>query len=102
MLFTAPAFAAWWLRGLRYLMSQDPTTDARPRLIDWLRAARQYRVPGPWKLLVTTPVRYLRPGHHPNMEASTEMAMEYLAKSPAAQAARSSQFGPNGSDEGAP
>lgn len=88
MLFTGPALAYWWLTGMRYLMRQDPTIDMRPRLRDWLRAARRYRVPGPWKLLVTTPVRYLRPSHNPDEEASTEMAMSYLERSPAAQAAR--------------
>jgi predicted metal-dependent hydrolase len=88
MLFTAPAFAGWWLAGVRFLMHQDPTVDAAPSWADWLRAARQYRVPGPWKLLVTTPVRYLRRRHHPSAEASTDMAMQYLSHSPAARAAR--------------
>jgi predicted metal-dependent hydrolase len=32
--------------------------------------------------------RYLRPSHHPVTEADTEMALEYLEKSPAARAAR--------------
>jgi predicted metal-dependent hydrolase len=88
MLFTGPALAYWWWAGIRYLMQQDPTTDVRPRLRDWLRAARLYRVPGPWKLFATTPVRYLRPSHNPDDEASTEMAMSYLERSPAARAAR--------------
>lgn len=87
MLLTAPQFLFWWLAGVRYLMAQDPTIEQGPRWRDWLRAARQYRVPGPWQLLVATPVRYLRPGHHPRTEASTPMAMAYLAQSPAALAA---------------
>lgn len=87
MLLTAPGLLGFWLAGVRYLMLRDPTIDAKPRWRDWLRAARQYRVPGPWKLLVTTPVRYLRPHHHPQTEASTAMAMAYLARSPAARAA---------------
>jgi uncharacterized protein len=33
-------------------------------------------------------LRYLRPSHHPSTEASTKMAMDYLAQSPAANAAR--------------
>ena len=88
MLFTGPALAYWWLAGIRYLMRQDPTIDMRPRLRDWRQASRLYRVPGPWKLLVTTPMRYLRPSHNPDEEASTEMAMSYLERSPAARAAR--------------
>jgi hypothetical protein len=38
-------------------------------------------------LIVTTPVRYLRPTHHPSTEGSTELARQYLAESPAAQKA---------------
>ena len=88
MLMTAPLFVGWWIAGARYLMAQDPTIDAKWRLRDWLRAARDYRMPGPWKLLVTTPIRYMRPSHHPNNEASTQMAIDYLAYSPVAKAAR--------------
>jgi hypothetical protein len=88
MLVTAPQFVLWWLLGIRFLMTHDPTVDAKPKWSDWLRAARQYRVPGPWKLIVTVPIRYLRPSHHPSTEASTQMAMEYLEHSPAARQAR--------------
>jgi uncharacterized protein len=41
-----------------------------------------------WKLLVTVPMRYLRPSHHPSAEASAQMAMDYLEHSRAARAAR--------------
>jgi predicted metal-dependent hydrolase len=99
MLLTAPQFLYWWLAGLRYLMAHDPTIDASPRWRDWRRAARQYRVPGPWQLLVATPARYLRPSHHPSTEASTQMAMEYLANSPAARAAREKQDGRHSDEE---
>ncbi|MBV9321007.1 MAG: metal-dependent hydrolase [Mycobacterium sp.] len=88
MLTIAPLFVGWWAAGVWYLMAHDPTINAKPRWRDWLRAARQYKVPGPWKLLVTVPVRYLRPDHHPSHEASTQMAMDYLAYSPAAREAR--------------
>lgn len=88
MVFVAPSLLGWWLRGVRYLMSNDPTVQRRPGWRDWMRAAREYRVPGPWMLLVTTPVRYLRPGHHPLHEAPTDLAMQYLAQSPAARRAR--------------
>ena len=88
MVFVAPALLGWWLAGVRHLMAEDPTVQARPTWRDWFRAARQYRVPGPWMLVVTTPMRYLRPSHHPASEASTELAMAYLAESPAARRAR--------------
>ncbi len=88
MFMTAPLFIGWWVAGAKYLMAQDPTIDAKWRLRDWWRAAREYKLPGPWQLLVTTPVRYMRPGHHPGPEAVTEMAIEYLEYSPAAKAAR--------------
>jgi predicted metal-dependent hydrolase len=88
MLLVAPAFFFWWRAGMRFLMAHDPTTTSKPRLKDWLRAAREYKVPGPWNLIVTSTLRYLRPSHHPSTEASTQMAMDYLAQSPAARAAR--------------
>jgi uncharacterized protein len=88
MLLTAPAFLFWWVAGVRFLMAHDPTTTAKPRWRDWLRAAREYKVPGPWNLIVTCTLRYLRPSHHPSTAASTQMAMDYLAQSPAARAAR--------------
>jgi predicted metal-dependent hydrolase len=88
MLFTGPGFVVLWLAGVRFLMAQDPTINAKPRWRDWLRAARQYRVPGPWMLIVTVPIRYLRPSYHPSTEASTQLAMDYLEHSPVARAAR--------------
>ena len=69
-------------------MRHDPSLGgAKPRWRDWLRAARQERVPSPGLLYGAAP-RYLRPGHHPIQEASTQMALEYLARSPAARAAQ--------------
>jgi predicted metal-dependent hydrolase len=88
MLSTAPTFAFWWIAGMRFLMAQDPTIRTEPHLRDWLRAARQYRVPGPWLVIVTVPGRYIQPGHHPSTEASTQLALDYLEQSPAARAAR--------------
>ena len=88
MLFTAPGFFFAWLAGVRFLMAHDPTTTAKPRLRDWRRAAREYKVPGPWNLIVICTLRYLRPSHHPSTECSTQMALDYLAQSPAARAAR--------------
>jgi predicted metal-dependent hydrolase len=88
MLMTTPLFYAWWIAGAKYLMAHDPTTDQKWRWRDWLRAAREYKLPGPWQLMVTQPARYMRPSHHPGPEAVTTMAVEYIKKSPAAKAAR--------------
>ena len=88
MLFTAPLFLFAWRAGVRFLMAHDPTTTAKPHLRDWLRAAREDKVPGPWRMMVTGTLRYVRPSHHPSTEASTQMAMDYLERSPAARAAR--------------
>ena len=88
MLMTTPLFYGWWIAGAKYLMAHDPTTDQKWRWRDWLRAAREYKLPGPWQLMVTQPARYMRPSHHPGPEAVTTMAVEYIKKSPAAKAAR--------------
>ena len=53
----------------------------------WKRAGRQHRVKRPRALLVTPTLHYLRPSHHPESDASTDMAMQYLARSPAARIA---------------
>ncbi len=99
MLLTGPQFLFWWLKGLRYLTDHDPSITARPRWRDWLRATREYKVPGPWKLLVTVAVRCLRPSHHPSGEASTQMAMDCLEHSPAARATRKgTEVKPTGSE----
>jgi predicted metal-dependent hydrolase len=77
-----------WIQGVRFLMRHDPSLGGdKPRWRDWLRAARQDRLPSPWTLYGAAP-RYLRPSHHPNSETSTDMALDYLARSPAAQAAK--------------
>ena len=78
----------FWVLGVQFLMRHDPSLGgAKPRWRDWLRAARQDRVPSPGLLFGAVP-RYLRPGHHPIQEASTQMALEYLARSPAARTAQ--------------
>lgn len=88
MLMTAPVFVLWWIKGVRFLMAQDATIHAKPRWRDWVRAARQNRVPSPRLALVTVPSRFIRPSYHPSAEASTQLAIDYLEKSPAARAAR--------------
>lgn len=88
MLMTAPLFIGWWIAGASYLMGNDETIDAKWRWREWRRAAREDRLPDPWNFLVTVPLRYMRPGHHPGPEADTQMAIAYLEHSPAAREAR--------------
>jgi uncharacterized protein len=102
MLLTGPLFLAWWLVGVRFMMTRDQTIDAKPRWRDWRRAARQDRVPGPWYVMVTATLRYLRPTHHPSTVGSSQMAMAYLASSPAARAARDNAGTPREPDESGP
>ena len=60
-------------------MAQTEKTAAAPK-------AAAPRGPGTLARMVP---RYLRPGYHPLEEASTAKAQAYLARSPAATAARS-------------
>jgi predicted metal-dependent hydrolase len=71
----------------RRAVLDEARSDRRTRSAVARLAAGGTAVPraGPRQLFVATPVRYLRPSHHPDCEASTEMAMAYLAKSPAAE-----------------
>ncbi|ETW24724.1 hypothetical protein [Mycobacterium gastri] len=62
-----PLLAIWPLLAV----SRDMVT-ARGR-----RAAREYKLPGPWRILVAVPIRNMRPNHHPSTEASMQMAMDY-------------------------
>jgi predicted metal-dependent hydrolase len=87
MLLAFPVLVFLWDRGVRFLVRHDPTLPGRRyRWRDYARSVRQRRAPG-WELVRAVP-RYLRPSHHPVYEASPQRALEYLAYSPAALAAR--------------
>jgi predicted metal-dependent hydrolase len=84
MLFTAPILMWLWQVGASHLMRNDPTIpDRRLKFRDIRRAARQGRAPSTWMLVSSIP-RYLKPSYHPECEASTQKALDYLATSPAA------------------
>ena len=86
----------WWVAGIRFLMRHDPTLDgAKPRWRDWMRSSRQGRTPSPRFLYGSVP-RYMRRHHHPRDEASTDMALAYLQRSPAARAAAAAAPGHEG------
>jgi predicted metal-dependent hydrolase len=77
-----------WMAGTRYLIEHDPQAGPgdKASLRRFVRVSRRTgRLPTAGYLLGSVP-RYLRPGHHPSREASTEEALAYLARSPAAQA----------------
>ncbi|RRQ28442.1 metal-dependent hydrolase [Rhodococcus sp. Eu-32] len=91
-LVIAPALMWFWARGVRYLMSQDPSLQnvpvkkRRPSFRRYRRVTAKGLFPGPM-LIVRASLRYFRSDYHPSQEGSTEQAERYLASSPAARAA---------------
>lgn len=73
-----PLFGVLAFMGARQLVEKDPQLPYRLRVRDYLRAARQQRVPGPGFLL-RAGLRYFSPRHSPLDEGSTEQALAYLA-----------------------
>jgi predicted metal-dependent hydrolase len=85
--FVVPLLWYVWAQGTRFLARRDPS-PARPRP-SWravIRAGRQDRLPTIASLVRAT-LRYVSPFYHPRREGSLPRATEYLARSPAAQAA---------------
>lgn len=82
-----------WADGAANLLKQDQRYKARkpsafrPWLwLEWVRVARRGHLPDPlWLFMSELP--YLSPWYDPRNEASTEQALAYLGKSPAAKAA---------------
>lgn len=79
--------------GIAQLMRQDPSFEEREaRLLRpgfwraWSRSAARGNTPAVgW--YVQHALRFLRPGYHPEHEASTEQALRYIASSPGVLAA---------------
>lgn len=86
MIEVVPALLWLWISGVFFLMKADPTTSARPSIRGLTRAGRRATLPTIGELLRMVP-SYLRPSYHPLQEGSTEVARDYLARSPAATAA---------------
>lgn len=81
-LFMFPLFAGLAWIGAQQLVAGDPSLPYRGvRVRDYLRAARQGRVPALGMLLRRT-LRYFSPRHDPLDEGSTEQALAYLAGMP--------------------
>jgi predicted metal-dependent hydrolase len=87
MLLVGPILLALWLWGTRYFLNRCSEPGQRFRLLrEWRRAAAQDRLPS-LGMLVEAASRYLRRDFHPEHEADSHIADDYLAISPAAQAA---------------
>jgi uncharacterized protein len=87
MLVSAAAMAWLWRRGMRFLCAADPTyVGPLPKLRDFRRASKKGLLPTPGSLVLAVP-RYCRRDYHPSQEADTQVALDYLASSPAARAA---------------
>ncbi|MDQ1391197.1 MAG: uncharacterized protein QOF30_174 [Acidimicrobiaceae bacterium] len=82
-----PVILGLWILGTHYLVDHDPEAGPRdhPSVWRFVKVSRRtHRLPTPGYLTSSVP-RYLRPSHHPSQEASTEEALAYLARSPAAR-----------------
>lgn len=89
-----PMVFGLWADGAAHLMKQDPRFEQyRPSVFrpwiwrEWARASRGGALPHPLALFLSN-LPYLSPWYDPVNEASTEQALAYLEKSPAAQAGR--------------
>ena len=88
MATTIPVLFGLWIIGANFMFKADPEIRGRIRfnLKEYRRAVREGKLPG-LKVLFGTVPRYLRPGYNPVQEFDTQLALDYLARSPAAQAA---------------
>ncbi|QNI06426.1 metal-dependent hydrolase [Mycobacterium kubicae] len=87
-LAVSPVLLLLWVRGVRFLYSVDPylPPGTKARWRDYLSAARRGLVPGPLRLLRVVG-DYYKPRFHPSQLGGLELAVDYLAVSPAARAA---------------
>ena len=88
MATTVPVLFGLWIIGANFLFKADPEIRGRIRfnIKDYRRAVREGKLPG-LKVLFGTVPKYLKPGYNPVQEFDTQLALDYLARSPAAQAA---------------
>lgn len=86
MVVSAFALAFLWIAGTRFFMHADPTAPGSASWRAYRRAVRQGRAPSLRQIYGTMP-DYLRRSYHPDAHGDTDLALGYLASSPAAQAA---------------
>lgn len=87
MTIVGPTIIGLWVAGAHYLLGRDSTTGWKDRasIRKYVKVSRQTgRLPRCWYLLSSAP-RYMKPSYHPSKECSTELALAYIAHSPAAQ-----------------
>jgi predicted metal-dependent hydrolase len=88
-----PMIFGLWVHGAAHLMKQDPRfKDRRPSVLrpwiwrEWFRVARSGHLPSPlW--LARHELPFFSPWYDPFKEASTQQALDYLERSPAAMRA---------------
>jgi uncharacterized protein len=86
-LIITPALLWLGIRGIRFMYSVDPELPpgTKPRWRDFFRAARKGLVPGPAQFGPVV-LAYYKPSFHPSQLGNVGLAVDYLAKSPAARA----------------
>ncbi|KGD53665.1 putative metal-dependent hydrolase family protein [Burkholderia pseudomallei] len=73
--------------GSKFMHTRDPGAGRYPGFVHaWTRGSRRRHLPSFWKTIGAA-LRYFNPAYTPHGEGSTELALDYLARSPAAQAA---------------
>lgn len=82
MLLVGPMLILLWWLGTRFFLRQQSPPRQVKFWREWRRAARQDRLPT-FSFLLISVWRYLRPGYHPQDEADTAIALDYLQRSPA-------------------
>ncbi|HJE57112.1 MAG TPA: metal-dependent hydrolase [Nocardiopsis listeri] len=91
----AVALASLWVRGVGFLVANDPylkgrINGVRPRVSWALRDGRRGLIPHLGRLARAIP-DYLRRRYHPSQHGSTSQAVAYLAVSPSARAAEAAE-----------
>lgn len=66
-----------WKRGAQAFLRQDVKVERRYSLLDYMASSRRGHVPSVSYILRAC-LRYMRPGFHPQAEASTEVVQAYL------------------------
>lgn len=83
-----PILVLHWTMAMRFLMKHDPDLARRPSMLrEWPRAVRAGRLLSLRKIAGAS-WRFLLRGYDPRTEANTSLALDYIARSPAASTAR--------------
>lgn len=93
MAIVTPIFLGLWFKGVQYMIKQDPTAPLiTPRsligiVMQFEKVAAQQQTLPSLKVLFGSLISWAKPSYHPEHEADTQVALDYLATSPAAMAA---------------